>query len=50
VVNIILAIFGVAGSLLFYHLYDLGSTTEDGLCVEDSFLGDEPSEADFSNT
>ena len=49
-VSIILAIFGVAGAILFYHLYQLGGTlTEDGPCVEDSFLGDEPSEADFSN-
>jgi len=47
----ILAISAVAGAALFYHLYQMGETfTQEGPCVEDSFLGDEPSEADFSNT
>ncbi len=43
-----MAVFAVAGWALFYSYYSVGSTvTEDGPCLEDSFLGDEPSEADF---
>jgi hypothetical protein len=51
VIGLILAVFGFAGTALLYNLYSVGSVaTPEGPCAEDSFLGEEPSEADFINT